>query len=137
MKILTMTLVRLAALTVGMVAYVKLLVPLWSDPSESVGADIGSGLIAFALLAATGFTWALVDARRVGRGPALVCWAVVSAVFSLGWHVQHAVTNSDASISAREVFVADLGLVPFVLTLILVPAVLGGAVGGALRPGDR
>ena len=137
MKILTMSLVRLAALTVGMLAYVQLLVPLWSDPTGAGGADIGSGLVAFALLAVTGFVWALVDARRVGRGAALVCWAAVSAVFSLGWHVQHSLSSSDASISAREMFVADLGLVPFVLVLILLPAVLGGAVGGALRPGDR
>ena len=137
MEILTMTLVRLAALAVGTVVYVTLLVPLWSDPTGAGGADIGSGLIAFALLAATGFAWALVDARRAGRGVALVCWAAVSAAFSLGWHVEHSLSSSDASISAREVFVSDLGLVPFVLLLILVPAVLGGAVGGAPRAGAR
>lgn len=102
--------------------------------SKEGGANIGAGLLAFAAIAAASFVWALVDARRRELTQTIAIWAIVAAVFSVGWLVVRAVIEADASMSAAELVLHDLFLIPFTAGLVIGPAVVGAAIGQALRP---
>ena len=58
-------------------------------------------------------------------------WIVAGIVVALGWAVGLALSDADASMSAWELFVHDLGLLPFTIGLVVAPAVVGGALGQA------
>lgn len=98
------------------------------------GANIGAGLLAFVAIAAASFVWAIVDARHREIAQTILIWATVAALFSVGWLVVRAVLEADASMSALELVLHDFFLIPFIAALVLGPAVVGAAIGHALRP---
>ena len=125
----TALLVRATALLVGIGAYYVLVPVVFSD--DSGDAAIGAGLLAFGLIVLASGIWAFVDGtRRRFREVALI-WIVAGIVVALGWAAGLALTDADASMSAWELFVHDLGLLPFTIGLVVAPAVVGGALGQA------
>jgi hypothetical protein len=129
MSLVVRVLARLGGLALGLFLYVELVADSWGKRGD---ANIGAGLLGFALLAVGTFGWALVDARRRGMGAALWCWATVSAVFAIGWLVVLSLSEDDASMSTRELLLADLPMVPFICGLLLVPAATGAAIGTSI-----
>lgn len=125
-------LVRILAMAAALAGYYAAIPTLF--PDDQGGANIGAGLIAFGALVLTSFGWAFVDGRVRGISPALVVWAIVAVVLSVGWLVARAVAEADASMSATEIVTHDLGTVPFILGLVLAPAAVGVLIGAALRP---
>ena len=128
MSTLLAVLVRLVALGVGLGVYYAALPLLFPDDA------LGAGLIAFAALVLISFVWSLVDGRARGLGAALVIWVVVAAVFSIGWWIALAVSGADDSMTVVELLKADAFSLFFTGGLIAVPALVGAAIGGALRP---
>ena len=132
MRILLAALVRVALMGVALAVYYAALPTLF--PDDGGGANIGAGLIAFGALVLISFGWAFVDGAARGISPSIIIWAVVAAVVSVGWLVGRAVAEADASMSATEIVTHDLGSLPFTAGLVLVPAVIGAAIGAALHP---
>lgn len=99
-------LVRVGAFALALILFMQVVLPRLSEPGD---ANIGAGLLAFLALALAGFPWGMYDGRRMGVVPAVICRAVVSGVFPLGWLVAEAVS------------------------LVLIPAVIGAAIGSATR----
>lgn len=132
MSIVAAALVRVIAMGVALAAYYASLPILF--PDDEGGANIGAGLIAFGAIVLISFGWAFVDGAARGVAPTAVMWAIVNAVFSVGWLVVRALIEADASMSASELVRHDLGGVPFTLGLVLLPAVVGALIGQALRP---
>ena len=130
MSLLLRVLVRLAVLAFVVGAYRELVVPLMSEPGDP---DIGAGLIAFGIIIIISFVWSVVDGRRSGLTSTAARWAIVAVVFSLGWVVLLAVAERDGSMSTRDALSASLGLVPFTIVLVLVPSLVGAAIGQSLR----
>jgi hypothetical protein len=122
------TLVRSIALLLALGGYYLLLPHLFESDS---GVAIGAGLIAFGAIVVVSAVWGLVDGRRRSFRDLALVWAAVSVVFGLAWAVGLALTGEDSSMSASELFVHDLGLLPFTIGLVVVPAVVGGALGQA------
>lgn len=121
--------VRLAAVLGGTVLYTIAAVNLF--PAED--ADIGAGLIYFALLLAVSAAWGLWDGfRAVTLPPVFVRWAVVAVVIGLVFPFRiWAEEGRDF-----EVLRSDLAyLTPFVAGLVLVPAAVGIAIGHAVSGG--
>ncbi|WP_248582392.1 hypothetical protein [Nocardioides sp. InS609-2] len=123
-------LIRVAAFALALTGYMELIVSRWGEEGD---ANIGAGLLAFLLLAVAGFCWALYDGRRDGIGATVICWGVVSAVFSLGWLVVMALSEADESMNVKEMIATDAALIPFTFTLVFIPAVIGAAIGNATR----
>lgn len=132
MSIVVAVLVRAIAMGAALAAYYAALPLLF--PDDGGGANIGAGLIAFGALVLISFGWAFVDGAARGVAPAAIIWAVVAAVLSVGWLVVRAVIEADASMSAPELILHDLFTIPFTAGLVLGPAVVGAAIGHALRP---
>ncbi|WP_426243974.1 hypothetical protein [Nocardioides sp. LHG3406-4] len=132
MRYVLKVLIRLASLAIGLVAYMELIVSNWGEKGD---ANIGAGLLAFLALALVGLFWAVYDGHQVGALPAVVCWGVVSALFSQGWLVLRAFSEADESMSAGELMRADAPLIPFTFMLVFIPAVLGAVIGHATRRG--
>ncbi len=130
MNALVKILVRVGAFALALTLFIQVVLPRLSEPGD---ANIGAGLLAFLALALTGFLWGMYDGRRIGVVPAVICWAVVAGVFSLGWLVAEAVSDADASRSVMEGLTTDVALVPFTFTLVFIPAVIGAAIGSATR----
>ena len=128
MHVASPALLRLVAFGVALALY------SWVVGSTSIGDDaLGAGLLAFLLLAVAAFAWAVVDGRRRGTATAVLLWAVVAGLLAVGWLVLGSVAGADDSMSATELMTADAGLVPFTFFLLLVPAAVGAAIGGATR----
>ncbi|MDI6908800.1 hypothetical protein [Nocardioides sp.] len=94
--------------------------------SESTDA-LGAGLLAFLILVAMAFVWAVVDGIRHGLLEALLTWVLTSAVAGVGIPVVLALTD-DRDLAAE---VSD-GAVFFAVVLV-VPAALGLALGGLVH----
>ncbi len=94
--------------------------------SESTDA-LGAGLLAFLILVAIAFVWAVVDGVRRGLLDALLTWVLTSVLAGVGIPVALALTD-DRDLASE---VAD-GVVFFAVVL-LVPAVLGLALGGLVH----
>lgn len=124
-------LVRATTLLVGIGAYYLLVPHVFPDEPGDAGAAIGAGLLAFALLVVVSGVWAFVDGSRRRFADVAVIWVATGVVVALGWAVGLAITEADASMSAWELFVHDLGLLPFTIGLVVAPAVVGGALGQA------
>lgn len=124
-------LVRATTLLVGIGAYYLLVPHVVPDEPGDAGAAIGAGLLAFALLVVVSGVWAFVDGSRRRFADVAVIWVATGVVVALGWAVGLAITEADASMSAWELFVHDLGLLPFTIGLVVAPAVVGGALGQA------
>lgn len=99
-----------------------------SRAERVVGADVGAGLIEFALLALVAFLWALRDGRQHRVVPAAVTWLVVAALYAAITAVRP--QGFDAGINP-DLLIRDLvDVSPFVFGLVAVPGVLGSAFGG-------
>jgi len=129
MSLLLRVLVRLVVLALVVTAYMELVVPLMGDPGDP---NIGAGLIAFGIVIVVSFVWSVVDGRRRGLPSTVACWAIVAVALSLGWVVLLAVAERDGSMSTRDALSASLGLVPFTIGLVLVPSLVGAAIGQSL-----
>lgn len=121
-------LIRAAALAVA--SFVAgWLVTLGEPPGT--GAAIGAGLIGFLTLIVLACVWGGIDgyrARRLGR-PALV-WLVVAVLVGVASALQAQGFSPGLDLG---VLASDLtGLTPFVGGLVLLPAVVGAAVGALL-----
>lgn len=132
MSTLIAALVRTVAMAAALAVYYAALPYLF--PDDGGGANIGAGLIAFGALVLISFGWAFVDGTVRGISPTIIIWTIVAAAVSVGWLVARAVAEADASTSAMEIVTHDLGMLPFTLGLVLVPAAVGAAVGHGLRP---
>ena len=99
-------------------------------------ANIGAGLLAFALVAVVSGAWGLVDGRSQRGARATAIWAGVAVVFGLLWLVGLALVESDDSMSLFERLQVDAFLMVFMGALVLAPALAGVAVGRALRTDD-
>ncbi|WP_296605097.1 hypothetical protein [Nocardioides sp.] len=121
-RVLVACLLRCVAIVVVIAAYVAVV-----NRSESTDA-LGAGLLAFLILVAMALIWALVDGVRRGLVEALATWVLTSAVTAVGIPVALALTDSSRDVTTE---VSD-GFVFFVVVL-LVPAVLGLAVGGLVH----
>lgn len=128
MSILRAVLVRLVALGVGLGVYYAAMPILFPDDA------LGAGLIAFAALILISFVWSLTDGRARGFGAALIIWVVVAAIFSIGWWIALAVSGADDSMTVVELLRADAFSLFFTGGLVAVPAVVGSAIGHAVRP---
>ena len=95
---------------------------------------LGTGLLAFAAIMAASLLGSAFDGFRRQLAPSLAIWAIVAVAFSVGWLVIQALVDADSSISAIELMRADLGTLVFTVGLVLAPAVVGSALGHALRP---
>ncbi|MFI5623733.1 hypothetical protein ACIA03_09720 [Nocardioides sp. NPDC051685] len=123
--------VRLAAMLGGTVLYTIAMVNLF--PSED--ADIGAGLIYFALLLTVSGIWGLWDGYHAkALPPVFVRWAVVAVVIGLSgpfriWFEE----GRDFGVLRSDLW----NLTPFLAGLVLAPAAVGIAVGYALNSGGR
>lgn len=99
---------------------------------EEAGANIGGGLIIFAVIIVVSFVWALLDTRSTGAWlrTALV-WLAVGVLVG----VLAALQAQDFSASLDgDVLISDLtSVTPFIAGLVVVPAALGALLGRALR----
>lgn len=132
MSIFIAVLVRVVATGAGLAAYYALLPTLF--PDDGGGANIGAGLIAFGALMLIGFAGSLVDGRIRGVATALIIWAIVAAIISVGWLVALSSSEADSSMSVRDLIINDLATLPFTAGLIFGPALVGAFIGHALRP---
>ena len=130
MSHLLAVLLRVAVLAAVVTAYMTLVVPSMSQPRD---ANIGAGLIAFGVVIVVTVAWSFVDGRRAGLAPTAIRWASVAVVLSLGWVVLLAVGDGDTSLGSREAVGAALALIPFTVGLVLVPSLVGAAIGQRLR----
>ena len=89
--------------------------------------------MAFAAIVLASFVWSFIDGRRRVITQVIVIWAIVAAVFSIGWLVMRAVIEADASMSAAELILHDAFSIPFTASLILGPAAVGAVIGQAMR----
>lgn len=93
------------------------------DNSDSTDA-LGAGLLAFLILVAIAFVWALVDGVRVGFVPSLVRWVLASALAGAGIPAIVAIRDSSGFALEDAVFFA---------ILLFLPAVVGLAIGGIVH----
>ncbi|NHA67172.1 hypothetical protein [Phycicoccus flavus] len=97
-----------------------------SDPSG--GADIGAGVLAFALVVLVSFVWSLLDGRRAGLGRVLLRWLLV-AVLVGAFLAAFPQIGSDTSFDL-QVYLGDLPESgPFGAALVFVPALVGALIG--------
>jgi hypothetical protein len=120
-RVLVGVLLRSLVIVVVIAAYVAAIAR-----SESTDA-LGAGLLAFFILVAIAFVWAVVDGVRRGLLEALLTWVLTSVVAGVGIPVALALTD-DRDL-ANEV--SD-GAIFFAVVLV-VPAVLGLALGGLVH----
>jgi hypothetical protein len=117
-RLLVGVLIRTAALLV-VIAVVVLAI----DSSDSTDA-LGAGLLAFLVLVTLAFVWALVDGVRRGFVPSLLVWVLTSAIAGVGIPVVISLGDADGVSVDDAVFFA---------LLLLVPAAVGLAIGGAMH----
>ncbi|MFS3130828.1 hypothetical protein ACLM5J_20665 [Nocardioides sp. Bht2] len=100
-------------------------------PDEGDGANIGAGLLLFALLWAMAFGWSLFDARRRGFAISIVAWALVGLLIGIAFPISIAIADSDWD---STVLRSDLSFfIPFWLSSVTVLAAIGAAIGNSLR----
>ena len=108
--------------TVAVLAVIAVVV-LAISSSDSTDA-LGAGLLAFLVLVTVAFAWALVDGVRRGFVPSLLLWVLTSAVAGVGIPVVISLGSSEGVAYDDAVFFA---------LLLLVPAAVGLAIGGAVH----
>ena len=95
-----------------------------SGSDRDGGANIGAGLLAFAIIAVISLVWAVYDAYRSRAALAtLLCWALVAVLVGIAMAVQIQFGGSEGI--DGEVLRSDLlSVAPFVAGLVF------GALGG-------
>jgi hypothetical protein len=121
-------LLRSAVLVAGLATYFGIL----RLAGDSAGdPNIGAGLLSFVLIVVGSAAWGFLDGRRLPFGRVVRIWAVAGAALGLvqlglvAWNDG----EWDGSVIATDLLV----LLPFTVGLVLVPAVIGAAVGSS-RP---
>lgn len=100
-------------------------------PDEGDGANIGAGLLVFAVLWAMCLVWSLFDARKHGFGVALLTWAIVGLLIGIGFPLSIAVGDGEWD---GAVVLSDLSFfIPFWLSSMAVLAAIGAAIGQSTR----
>lgn len=121
-------LVRALAFVAGSVAAHLIINAL---PDDGGGANIGAGLIVFALIVVTAFIWGFVDGGRIPISVLAAVWLAVGATLGVADPFLIAMSGGELDWS---VVCSDLvTFVPFDLVLVGVPAIIGGALGLAAR----
>lgn len=118
--------VALAALSQGVVAVIA-----WSSPSPD--ANIGAGLLAFAVASVAALAWCGVESYRAGLTLGLII-AVVSAMTyaaaTLAFLAAGAAADSESFV---EALLLDLGLGGFLAGLVAGPGAVGAILGHSAR----
>lgn len=91
------------------------------------GANIGIGLLMFALLIAAGGLWGAVDGARHAYAQVAVTWVSVAVLMGLLVPVFIYLSESGASWRVLMSDVVQVG--PLIAALIAAPALLGGLLG--------
>lgn len=108
----------------------------WAFAAATGGADanIGAGLFAFTVAVVISGVWGFLDGRRShASGPIFVRWVVVAVLVVLGLLVLSVLRDGTEGTPVAE----SVSLALFFLGLVAVPALVGVALGAALRPGPR
>jgi len=126
MSVISAVLVRAIVLGVGIGAYTWLAPRLMPDDD-----GLGAGLLAFALIIVVTAIWGLVDGMRREFNRVALTWLVTGALVAVGWSLGLAVNAADSSMSTLELMRADVVLLPFTFGLVVVPALVSGAIGQA------
>jgi hypothetical protein len=125
-------LIRALAFVAGSVAAHLIINAL---PDDGGGANIGAGLIVFALIVLVAFLWGFVDGRRIPIGILAGVWLAVGA--TLGLADPFLIAMSDGELDWSVVRSDLVTFVPFDLVLVGVPAIIGGALGLAAGSATR
>ena len=100
---------------------------------EQVGANIGAGLLMFGVVMVVSLIWTAIDGRRSGEfGRTAVVWLAVAVIVA----ILNALLaqSSGPGIDLQVLFSDFSGLSLFVAGLVVVPALIGAAVGSATSP---
>ena len=124
-------LVRLAVILGGSLLFSTVMTNIF--PTED--ANIGAGLIYFALLLAVSGIWGLWDGHHAATlPPVFVRWALIAGVVGLSGPVRIWFEEG----RDFDVLWSDLwSLTPFLAGLVLAPAAVGIGIGYALNGGRR
>ena len=129
LRILPDTLLRSAGLLALSWAFTRVYEATVAEP---IGADIGEGLLSFALLLAAAAGWAAWDASRRRFLPVAVTWVATGLLTSVG---MAPLVNEAGSLAEA---LAQLGAVdPFWAGLVVVPALSSAGLVAAVRVATR
>lgn len=118
-RLLLGALLRAAVVVAVLAGYLVVL-----DNSDSTDA-LGAGLLAFLIMVAIAFVWALVDGVRTGFVASLVRWLIASVLVGVGVPLVVAIRDDDGLALVGE----D---VLFFSVLLFVPAAIGLAIGAVV-----
>jgi hypothetical protein len=119
-------LLRSAVLVAGLATYFGVLRLVGDSAGDP---NIGAGLLAFVLIVVVSGVWGFLDGRRLPLGRVVRIWAVAGAAVGLvqvglvAWNDG----DWDGSVIAADLLV----LFPFMVALVIVPAVTGAAIGSS------
>lgn len=120
-------LVRVAGLTAVWVGYIVLSPYLWPETAD---ANIGMGLVGFALVMLVATGWALVDGERLYAGAAIVTWLFSALGFAAVEAVRFSVLERAHGVALDP---ADrVSALLFFAVLVSVPAVASAAIGASI-----
>lgn len=128
--------VRAVVLGVGISSYYLLLPVLFRD--DGSGANIGAGLIGFALVVVACGIWGLVDGMRQPVTEACMTWLLVSLLVGAAWTVGLTAAEAGSWADFGDLLRINLEQLPFTTALVLVPAIVAVLTGqgahGARHP---
>ncbi len=123
----------LAALIRGTVlfALMQAFIEIWTRAFPTEDADIGAGLMAFALVIGAAAVWGFFDGRQHSVLRLIGTWGGAGAVVTVGLAVVLAFEGAGFDSS---VLWSDLASgLPFFVPMVAVPATIGGLLGRTLR----
>lgn len=128
LHLLARTAVRVAVLSAAVAAFDTLYGLVVPPPGD---ADIGRGLLAFALAFSLSGLWGVADGARGRLLPAVAVWVLTSVVGGLAWYVGFAVVQTDATVSVVD-NLRDPSFFFFTQWLVALPGVVGVLAGRGL-----
>lgn len=134
MSTIVRTLLDIAIRTGGLLGFhLLVLLLMWLLARDSTGgANIGAGLLAFALIIVISGLWGFYDGRRRGFGRLALIWVPTAVLTAVGMSL---LFQSSLHIDV-DVFLSDLrDSGGFLILVVLLPAVLSGGLGALMRPG--
>ncbi len=130
------TLLDIAIRTGGLLGFhLVVLLLMWLFARDSTGgANIGAGLLAFALIIVISGLWGFYDGRRRGFGRLALIWVPTAVLTAVGMSM---LFQPSLPIDV-DVFLSDLrDSGGFLILVVLLPAVLSGGLGALMRPGTE
>lgn len=121
---------RVAVFVVGNLTYTWLYETVVPTPLD---ADIGEGLLAFALLMAVAAVWGAWDGDRRGLARASAIW--VPAGLITGAVMAFTIGLGDPGNNLKLMLAELTGTGPFLAGLVVVPALLAASLAAAIRRG--